>query len=110
MERRTKSFLDELSEPYVPPPEPEVPVVNIRTELGKLIKAGIEILNERPDSQGYHDMLADFYVGFYSRKQVKKYEKKYLEESKRYGARSIAAKELRVLRFISYLLSYNESF
>ena len=108
MERRTKSFLDELSGPYVPPPEPEVPVVNIRTELGKLIKAGIEILSERPDSQGYHDMLADFYTTIYSRKQVKKYEKRHPEEIKTYGAKSIVIKELRVLRFISYLLSYNE--
>ena len=67
MERRTRSFLDELEMPFAPP-EPEVPVVNVRTELGKLIKAAIEILSKRPDSQGYHDMLADFYTGFYSRK------------------------------------------
>ena len=49
-------------------------------------------------------MLTDFYDEFYSRKQVKKYEKRHPEESKGYGAKSIVAKELRVVRFISYLL------
>ena len=106
MERRTKSFLDELSGPFVPP-ESDVSVVNIRTELGKLIKAGIEILNDRQDREGYQDMLADFYVGFYSRKRVKRYQERHPEESKRYGAKSIVVKELRVLRFISYLLCTN---
>ena len=79
----------------------------IKTELGKLIKAGIEILNDRPDREGYQNMLADFYVGFYSRKQVKRYQERHPEESKRYGAKSIVAKKLRVLRFISYLLCTN---
>ena len=101
-----KSFLDELSGPFIPP-ESDVPVVNIRTELGKLINAGIEILNDRPDREGYQDMLADFYVGFYSRKLVKRFQERHPEESKRYGAKSIIAKELRVLRSISYLLCTN---
>ena len=106
MERQTKSFLDELSGPFVPP-ESDVPVVNIRTELGELIKAGIEIINDRPDREGDQDILADFYVGFYSRKRVKRYQERHPEESKRFGAKGIIAKELRVLRFISYLLCTN---
>ena len=106
MERRTKSFLDELSGPFVPP-ESDVSRVNIRTELCKLIKTGIEILNDRPDREGYQDMLADFYVGFYSRTRVKRYQERHPEESKKYGAKSIVAKELRGLRFISYLLCAN---
>ena len=100
--------LDRISGPYVPPPEPEVPIVNMRTELPKLIKAGIEVLRDSPDCQGYHDMLADFYRGFYSSKRARTYERKHPEESRRYSTASIIRKELGALRYISYLLKLNE--
>ena len=83
-----------------------VPIVNIRTELTKLIKAGIEVLNERPNRESYQDMLSDFYLDFHKRKQVNKYKETHPVESKRCGPKSIVAKELRVLMYISYLLSY----
>ena len=81
MDKRNRSFLDELEMPFAPP-EPEIPVVNIRTELGKLIKVGIEILIDRPDSQVYQDMLADFYVDLYSKKQVKSMRGSTLKKAK----------------------------
>ena len=88
----SKEELDRISGPYVLPPEPEVPIV----------------LRDSPDCQGYHDMLADFYRGFYSSKRARTYETKHPEESRRYSTASIARKELRALRYISYLLKLNE--
>ena len=41
-----KSFLDELSGPFVPPPPLETNVKSIRTELPKLLKATFELLTE----------------------------------------------------------------
>ena len=46
MERRNRSFLNEISGPYLPPPEPKgVPEETIRTELPKLVEAAIRKLN-----------------------------------------------------------------
>ena len=66
MERRTKSFLDEISGPFVSPPEPTERVETIRTELPKLVKAAIKELN--PDQLG---RIEDYYLRMNSRKQKK---------------------------------------
>ena len=105
--RRTRSsFLDKISAPFVPPLDPEVPIVNIRTGLAKLIKEGMKIINESPMREAYHDRLGDFYLDIDRRKRVNKYKEKHPKESERYGPKSTTAKELRVLRFIAHLLSY----
>ena len=65
-----KSFLDEISLPFVPLPKPTEKVETIRTELPKLVKAGIKELN--PDQL---DRVTDFYLTMKSRKQKKIYKK-----------------------------------
>ena len=42
---RAKSFLDELSGPFVPPPDLEPGSVTIKTELPKLLRLAIERLD-----------------------------------------------------------------
>ena len=99
MERRTKSFLDEISGPFVPPPKPTEKVETIRTELPKLVKAGIKELN--PDQL---DRLTDYYLRMKSRKQKKIYKEKHPDEHKRFHF-TLTGKQLRMLRYISFLLS-----
>ena len=99
MERRTKSFLDEISGPFVPPPKPTEKVETIRTELPKLVKAGIKKLN--PDQL---DRLTDYYLRMKSRKQEKIYKEKYPDDHKRFHF-TPTGKQLRILRYISFLLS-----
>ena len=65
-----KSFLDEISGPFVPPPKQTEQVETIRTELPKLVKASIKELN--PDQL---DRLTDYYLRMKSRKQ-KRYTRK----------------------------------
>ena len=52
---RPKSFLDELSGPFIPPPDLEPSSVTIRSALPKLLKVTIEKLN-----QNQLDRLIDF--------------------------------------------------
>ena len=99
MERRTKSFLDEISGPFVPPPKPTEKVETIRTELQKLVKAGIKELN--PDQL---DRLTVYYLRMKSRKQKKIYKEKHPDEYRKFHF-TPTGKLLRMLRFISFLLS-----
>ena len=70
-----KSFLDEISGPFIPPPDSGSPVVSIRTELPKLIEAGIKELN-----QDQLDRLIDFYFRRNSSTSKKKYKERHPEE------------------------------
>ena len=100
MERKNQSFLNEISGPFVPPPEPTaVPKETIRTELPKLVEVAIRKLNM--DQQ---DSFGDFLVRMNKRTVVK--------SIRRNTQRSIAimflltptGKQLRILRFAAFLL------
>ena len=94
-----KSFLDEISGPFVPPPEPTEKVETIRTELPKLVKAAVRRLN-----MDQLDRLEDFYSRMNSRKQVKIYKERHPDEYKRFHL-TPTGKQLRILRFSVFLLS-----
>ena len=91
-----KSFLDEISGPFVPPTEK---VETIRTELPKLVKAAVRKLN-----MDQLDRFEDFYSRMNSRKQVKIYKEKHPEEYRRWHY-TPAGKQLRILRFAVFFLS-----
>ena len=103
MERQNRdysiSFLDEISGPFIPPPGPEVPVVSIRTELPKLVKAGVKELN--PDQL---DRLIDYYFRMNGRNIVKRYKEKHPDKYKKFH-HTPTGKQLRLLRFIAFLLT-----
>ena len=99
MERRTKSFLDEICGPFVPPPKPTEKVETIRTELPKLVKAAIRKLN-----MDQLERFEDFYSRMNSRNQVKIYKERHPEEYKRFHL-TPTEKQLRILRFVAFLLS-----
>ena len=103
MERRTRSLLNEISRPFVPPPEPterlNSNLETIRTELPKLVEAGIRKLNM--DQQ---DRFGDFLLRMNKRKQVKVYKEKHPEEYRRWHY-TPTGKQLRKLKFIAFLLS-----
>ena len=75
---RTKSFLDELSGPFVPPPELEPGSVTIRTELPKLLRLAIERLDRNK-----LDRLIDFSFRMNKRELRKKYRINHPEEFRR---------------------------
>ena len=99
MERRTKSFLDEISGPLVPPPKLTEKVEMIRTELPKLVKAGIKELN--PDQL---DRLTDYYLRMKSRKQEKIYKENTQMIMKDFILLQLES-SLGILRYISFFLS-----
>ena len=95
---RPKSFLDELSGPFVPPPDLKANSISIRTELPKLLKVTIEELN-----QNQLDRLIEFSLRMNKRELRKKCREKHPEEFKRWGYSPIG-KQLRLLRFAAALL------
>ena len=100
MARRTRSFLDEISGPFILPPEPTEKIEMIRTELLKLTNfAGIRKLNV--DQQ---DRFGDFLNRMNRRKLLKAYKERHPEEYRRFHL-TPTGKQLRILRFIAFLLS-----
>ena len=101
MERRNRSFefLNEISGPFVPPPEPTgVPKETIRTELPMLVEVAIRKLNM--DQQ---DSFGDFLVRMNKRTLVKRYKEKHQEEYRIFHL-TPTGKQLRILRFAAFLL------
>ena len=103
MERQNRnystSFLNEISGPFIPLPGPEVPRVSIRTELPKLVKAGVKELN--PDQA---DRLIDYYFRMNGRNIVKRYKEKHPDEYKKFH-HTPTGEQIRLLRFIAFLLT-----
>ena len=99
MERRPRSFLDELEMPFAPP-EPIEKIETIRTELPKLVEVGIRKLN-----MDQLDRFGDFLSRMNKRKLVKIYKERHPEEYKRWHC-TPTGKQLRLLRFIAFLLTY----
>ena len=99
MERRNRRFLNEISGPYVPPPEPTgVPKEMIRTELPKLVEVAIRKLNM--DQQ---DSFGDFLVRMNKRTLVKRYKEKHPVEYRMFHL-TPTGKQLRMLTFAAFLL------
>ena len=94
----TKSFLDELSGPFVPPRPLKPGVVTITTELPKLLKLTIEAL-----SQDKLDRLIDVSDRMNKNQLKKIYRIKHSEEYRRFGG-TPTGKQLRLLRFAASLL------
>ena len=93
-----KDFLDEISGPFVPPPDLEPGILTIRTEMPKLLKFMIEKLN-----QDQLDWLIDFSFTMYNRQSKRKYKNNHPEEFRRWGG-TPTGKQLRLLRFAARLL------
>ena len=93
-----KDFLDEISGPFVPPPDLEPGILTIRTEMPKLLKFMIEKLN-----QDQLDRLIDFSFTMYNRQSKRKYKNNHPEEFRRWGGIP-TGKQLRLLRFAARLL------
>ena len=72
-----KSFLDELSGPFVPPPLLETNVKSIRTELPNLLKATFELLTKYE-----MEILIDFSLRMNVRKSKKLYKARHPDEHK----------------------------
>ena len=77
---RPKSFLGELSGPFIPPPDLEPSSVTIRTELPKLLKVTIEKLN-----QNQLDRLIDFSFRMNRRQSKNRYKNNHPEEFQKMG-------------------------
>ena len=99
METRPQSFLDELEMPFAPP-EPIEKIESIKTELPKLVEVAIQKLNM--DQQ---DSFRDFLSRMNKRKLVKKYKESHPEKYKRWHY-TPTGKQLRLLRLIAFLLTY----
>ena len=97
---RPKSFLDELSGPFIPPPDLEPSSVTIRSKLPKLLKVTIEKLN-----QNQLDRLIDFSFRMNRRQSKNRYKYNHPEEFRRWGG-TPTGKQLRVFRFAAYLLKF----
>ena len=95
------SFLVKLSGPFTPPSEPSEKPINIRSELLKLLKAGINVLN--PDQI---NRLSDHYINMNSRNQIRKYKRKHPNEYRVYHL-TPTGKQIRLLRYIRLVLSRN---
>ena len=100
---RTKSFLDELSGPFVAPPDLEPGSVTIRNELPKLLRLAIERLAIERLDRNKLDRLIDFSFRMNKRELRKKYRINHPEEFKRWGY-TPTGKQLRLLRFAARLL------
>ena len=96
-----KNFPDEISGPFVLPPDLEPGIVTIRAEMPKLLKFTIEKLN-----QDQLDRLIDFSFTMYNRQSKKKYKNNHPDEFRRWGG-TPTGKQLRLFRYASYLLRSN---
>ena len=97
MERRLRSFLDELEMPFAPP-EPIEKIESIKTELPKFVEVAIRKLNI--DQQ---DRFGDFLSRMNKRKQKKICKERHPDEYKRFHL-TPTGKQLRILRFVAFLL------
>ena len=97
-----KSFLDELSGPFVPSPLLETNVKSIRTELPNLLKATFELLTKYE-----MEILIDFSLRMNVRKSKKLYKSRHPDEHKRFHC-TPAERQIRNLRLAVRLLEGHE--